>query len=239
LLGILDIGNTRIKAAVFQGENLVKQAVFNEFNQELSDFFRAAEVKTIFIGSVAGHDPSFASRSEFKVILFDPSFHLPFQMSYKTPQTLGVDRLANACGAYHLNQEKGPVLAIDMGTCIKFDLVDAQSSYQGGGISPGFQMRLNALHHYTAKLPLISIDEIPNLVGKTSHESIASGVFHGIRAEITGLIADYESQFPGIKVFLTGGDAAFFSGSLKNNIFASPLLTMQGLNILAKLNGIN
>jgi type III pantothenate kinase len=239
VLGIIDAGNTQIKVAVFDKQQLLKHAVYKGFDANLTAFLQENLIKQVFVSSVVNIPEAFENNSNFTVTVLNHTHKTPINNAYKTPQTLGSDRLANACGAYVTNGNKGPVLAIDLGTCIKFDLVDAEGNYLGGSIAPGFEMRLKALNHFTQKLPLVEVNVMPNLIGASSNESIASGVVNGMIAEINGLIDQYERQFPSIKVFLTGGDAAFFLNSLKNNIFASPLLTLHGLNAIANVNGLN
>lgn len=236
MTGILDAGNSQIKAAVFDGYYLAKKAVFQDFKRELADFFIQNNVKTIFLGSVVHIPDSFQLEFGLSFQAIDSTSKLPIINAYNSPQTLGIDRLANAVEAYHQNNSK-PALSIDMGTCIKFDYVNQQGHYLGGAISPGMQMRFKSLHHFTQKLPAVDFNGIAPLVGTTSLESIQSGVINGIIAEIDGIIDRYLHLDHNIKVFLTGGDAQFFNQSLKNIIFADPFLTLNGLNRIAKLNG--
>lgn len=231
---IIDAGNTRIKVALADDSGIREHAVFKSFDNDFKEFIRNKSIKKAFVSSVITALPDqFFDRIEY----LNPEHKLPINNKYSTPQRLGADRLSNAVGAFIENGSKGPVLAIDLGTCIKFDVVDNQLNYLGGSISPGYAMRLKSLHEFTAKLPLITIDKTPSLVGDSTENSIASGVFNGIVSEINGLITRYQEQFPGIKVFLTGGDASVFADSLKNNIFVSPLLTLNGLYAIARLNG--
>ena len=239
MIGIVDAGNTQIKAAIFDANQLVKHAVYKGFENDLTDFFIKNNVKKVFISSVIEIPQAFLHNNNFSIQIFNASHNLPIKNKYNSIHTLGNDRLANAVAAFMKNNQNGPVLAIDFGTCIKFDFVDQNANYLGGSISPGFQMRLKALNTFTQKLPKIEVNEIPNLIGTSSNESIASGVVNGIIAEVDGLISQYVVKYPSVKVFLTGGDAPFFSNSLKNNIFAIPFLTCYGLNAIANLNGID
>lgn len=240
MVGVLDAGNTQIKCAVFDNQILVASEVFaTNSDQDPQIFFSGYTLNKIIVSSVIHLRSDFLDKSKATIIEFTNRSIIPLKNMYRTPETLGLDRLANACGAYEYNQRKGPVLVVDMGTCVKFDLVDENLEYKGGSISPGLAMRFKALHDYTAKLPLLSSVESPKLLGTSTQESICSGVQNGLLAEVDGFITAYKQQYPGIKVFLTGGDSAFFSGSLKNNIFAVPLLTLYGLNAIAQLNEPN
>jgi len=235
VLGIIDAGNTCIKAGIFSGNELLKNADFKAFGNELGQFFVTHNVKTVYLGSVIRNQ---FTDARLTIVPYSTTHQLPITNKYLSPETLGVDRIANAAAAYVLNRNKGPVLSIDMGTCIKFDVVDNEGNYLGGSISPGLSMRLKALHVFTQKLPEVEITHPAPLIGRNTQSSIASGVFNGIAAEISGMAEQYEADFKGIKAFLTGGDAAYFTGKLKNNIFASPFLTMHGLNAIARLNGL-
>ena len=125
---------------------------------------------------------------------------------------------------------------IDAGTCITYEFISAKGEYFGGGISPGIRLRLQALNNYTKFLPLIEPEKIDFIVGSSTKDSILSGVMNGVRLEAEGIIAEYEKQFGGIRVLLTGGDAAFFETVLKSKIFATPHLVLIGLNKILQHN---
>ena len=85
------------------------------------------------------------------------------------------------------------------------------------------------MHTFTSRLPLVSVGEAPGLIGNSTERSIRSGVLNGTLAEIDGIIDRYRESFPGLKTILTGGDANYFDGKLKNDIFAIPNLVLMGL----------
>jgi type III pantothenate kinase len=100
-------------------------------------------------------------------------------------------------------------------------------------------MRFKAMHHYTAGLPLIEIKEsfdVFELVGRNTEESIISGVLHGIRAEIDGIIDSYKENYENLTCIITGGNWSYFAYSLKNKIFAHPNLVLFGLNSILQYN---
>jgi len=143
----------------------------------------------------------FATNSKvIHVVVLDENTSLPIQNNYKTPKTLGKDRLAAVIGAYFLEKEtsKKPTLVIDAGTCITFDFINTNNSkavYEGGSISLGLQMRFKALNHFTAKLPLFEANEkLPNPIGKSTEQALQSGVQFGLLSEIKGIIDFYENQ---------------------------------------------
>jgi type III pantothenate kinase len=156
-----------------------------------------------------------------------PNF--PIRNKYKTPETLGADRLACAVGASVIFPGKN-VLSIDAGTCIKYDIVDRSGSYLGGSISPGITMRLNALHTFTGKLPQVAPAPLKGFIGKDTRSSILTGVVQGAVYELEGFVRHYKKEFSGLKIILTGGDAPRLAKHLNFSIFATPDLVLVGLN---------
>ena len=229
---VIDAGNTRIKVAIFQASDLQDVRVFT--NDELSDlkrFLVPFEFTPAIIASVRSEkDSKWLQRLLPKAIRFTDKTKIPVKMGYDTPHTLGVDRLANAIAAFHL--AKGPALAIDLGTCLKYDFVDELGTYQGGAISPGIELRYQSMHQFTGKLPLVKDRQVPPFIGKNTLDAMRSGVMHGIHEEINGFIARYLSEYPDLTIFLTGGDHQYFDIGLKNGIFADENLTLKGLQIV-------
>jgi type III pantothenate kinase len=121
-------------------------------------------------------------------------------------------------------------LVIDAGTCVTYDFIDADDNYLGGAISPGIRLRYESLHNYTAKLPLLTKSNPENFIGKTTQESIHSGVINGLTQEIHGFIKQYQEQYANFIIILTGGDAEFLAKRLKNTIFANPNFLLESLN---------
>ena len=159
----------------------------------------------------------------------------PFKNLYQTPSTLGKDRIAAVAGAFSLYPNRN-VLVIDAGTCITYDFLTDKGEYLGGGISPGIRMRFKAMHTFTGKLPLIEPDEYDGLIGRSTRESMLSGVYNGVISELNGLISLYQEQFGDIMVIITGGDHEFLHNKLKISIFAAPDLVLLGLNEIFDYN---
>ena len=227
---VVDYGNSSAKVAIFNHLNLIEKHTFSD-PDELKNFLQRSTADHCIVSSVttdAKQVTQWAVNAKQKFIL-SHSLPLPITIAYKTPHTLGVDRIAGACGALQLFPGSSS-LVIDAGSCITYDFVDASGTYHGGGISPGLMMRFKAVHTFTARLPLINPTENPELIGNTTEASIQSGVIYGLAAEIDGIIDRYRSQFPDLKVILCGGDTRFFENKLKDSIFASPDLVLIGLN---------
>lgn len=171
----------------------------------------------------------------FHINILDASTPIPIKNCYKTPQTLGTDRLAVAVAAA-IQFPKKDVLIIDSGTCITFELVTALGEYLGGNISPGINMRLKALNHDTGQLPLEeSKGNIPDL-GYNTETAIRSGVINGIKYEIEGYIHSLRKKYPSLLILLTGGNHFNFDSQLKSDIFADKFLVLRGLNYILRYN---
>jgi type III pantothenate kinase len=233
---VVDAGNTRIKLACFQNNQLdfVKSLNYDQLS-DLKEWTNQIQPIATLIAGVVNEDRLASIASYCKsAFMFDRNHPLPINFSnYLTFQSLGVDRIANATAAAHYSS--GASLVIDVGTCIKYDLVDAQKNYHGGAISPGVPMRFRALHDYTDKLPLLTdYDKVTPLTGTTTIQSIMSGVMNGAIGEMTHFIEQYTQQFPQLTIFLTGGDAILFDNALKSSIFVDQNFTLKGLFLILK-----
>lgn len=230
---VIDIGNTQGKAAVFLREALLEKKIFprEEILQAIEQFYREYPIKKGIISSVAGLDENSSAfiRINYDFIFLGPDTIVPFENRYKTPQTLGVDRIA-LMSAASVQYPNLPVLVIDAGTCITYDLLTEENQYFGGAISPGIDMRYKALHQFTANLPLLVKEEEIPVVGDTTRSAMHSGVLNGIILEIDGIIAQQKSNNKKLTVILTGGDTNFLSKKVKSTIFAQPNFLLEGLN---------
>jgi type III pantothenate kinase len=222
----VDIGNTRIKAGLFTGNDLVAKHVFED-EASFLDWASKQPVTKAIVSSV-GQD--LGAELPFPTLQFGSNeLHLPIKVDYRTPHTLGKDRLAAAIGAYSLFP-KADCLVIDAGTCITYELV-AKGSYLGGAISPGLQMRFKALNQFTARLPLVEdTNDFVELTGKDTVQCIRSGVVNGLLFEIQGVVEEYKNRHRHLHVIMTGGDAPFFESIIKGDIFAFPDLVLHGLH---------
>ena len=230
---LLDAGNTQVKLG------FVKNGVISDVKRfDISSFpWDTLQGNIPVLISSVLSDEWKRSLEDFFQNLVYISVHmkLPFQLAYQTPETLGIDRLCNI-GGIALKYPGVSRLIVDLGTCIKFDFLGANQVYEGGSISPGLNMRAKALNAFTAKLPLVPLSVSTKLTGKSTQESIESGVFHGWVAEITQMIHYYQKQFPDLVIFLTGGDAQYFDFEQKSNIFVLEHLTLEGILEIYRLN---
>ena len=230
---LLDAGNTHVKLGTVENGVIsrVKRFELSSFPwQELDGNI------PIVISSVLADEWKKPLEDFFQNKMYiSAHMNLPFHMDYLTPETLGIDRLCNMAAVANRNPTKAK-LVVDLGTCIKCDFMNERQSYEGGSISPGLEMRALSLQTFTAKLPLIPVNASAKLIGKNTKESIESGVFNGWKAEITQLIQQYQTKFPDLDVYLTGGDARYFDFEQKSNIFVLEHLTLEGILEIYRLN---
>jgi type III pantothenate kinase len=232
---IIDQGNTYIKIAFFEGNNLLKKEVIDNWLPVCSYI---EKVHSIILSSVKTDDIPDKVRNHPRFLHLDYTTKIPILNQCKTPQTLGMDRLAAVIGASVLFPQKN-VLTIDSGTCITFDFLSKDGVYLGGSIAPGLNMRFKSLHRQTSKLPLVSFSDSHSLIGNSTKSAIQSGVINGMICEIDGIINRYKTDYSDLQIILTGGDAKFFDKELKNSIFAAPDLVLTGLNELLNYNEAN
>jgi type III pantothenate kinase len=233
---VVDCGNTTAKVGIFNHDRLEEKRIFQNIG-ELESFLRRTPADNLIVSSVgvpADEVVSWAYSGSKKIVL-SVNLPLPIQIKYSTPKTLGVDRIAAVCGASHLFPDQ-PSLTIDAGTCITYEFLDAGRNYYGGGISPGVRMRFEAMHKLTARLPLIAPIQVAPLVGNGTETSIQSGVMNGVRAEVKGILSQYQNDNPGLKCVVCGGDAAFLEGYLGEDVIVSPDLVLLGLNVILVYN---
>ena len=127
-------------------------------------------------------------------------------------------------------------IIIDAGTCVTYDFVDENNIYYGGAISPGIRLRYEAMHNYTAKLPLLNKEEPENIIGSSTEQSMHSGVINGLAFEIDGYISTLTFQKENFIIILTGGDAIFLAKRLKNTIFANSNFLLESLNSFTSIS---
>ena len=234
---IIDIGNTAVKTALFEDKQLVSSAVLDTYAlQNILVFVGSHTISSAIISSVTALNPDTEKIIQhFNALFLNENTPLPITIDYKTPNTLGRDRIAAVVGASVLFP-KQDVLVFDAGTCLTIDFVNKEKVYKGGRISPGIIMRYKALNQFTNKLPLCEFTESSMLLGDDTNSSIISGVQQGILAEVRDIINVYKKENKKTVIAVTGGDCFFFEKELKSSIFANPFLVMEGLNEILDYN---
>jgi len=242
---VLDFGNSRVKAAIFDQRRLLHVETHFSFSlNKAARIIRKYQVDASILASVIneGKEMEQFLRKKTHFSKFDFSTLVPINNLYETPKTLGVDRLANLMGARSLFDRKN-ILVISAGTCITYDVITAQGNYFGGNITPGLDMRLKAMNTFTARLPLVKKEMTNDLFGRSTATSMLTGVIKGTSLEMKGFISEYKKKYPALKVILTGGDAPYFETMIvaaipygKSKTFANPHLLLYGLNEILLMN---
>lgn len=237
---VIDVGNTNVKLAVFQGDKIIgnKLSKLESLEKDIAVLVKEFKaIKKAIVSSVGK-----LNRKDIQIILkqidvyiLNKSSTLPFKSKYKTPETLGVDRIALVSASVKVYPNQN-VLIIDAGTCITYDCITSENVYLGGAISPGIRLRYQSLNNLTSNLPLLEKKAPKNIIGDSTKESIHSGVINGILMEIDGTIQEYDEKYKDLTVILTGGDADFLSKQLKSSIFANSNFLLEGLNFILELN---
>jgi type III pantothenate kinase len=235
---IIDIGNTRIKVAIFNKDELIFITSLSEISIIfLEQLFGRFPIEKSIISSTGKLDNSILEwlKSMSLFIFLNKDTSLPFKNNYLTKDSLGYDRIAGVAGALSLFPAQS-CLIIDCGTAITFDFVDNNATYFGGNISPGIEMRFKALHTFTQKLPLIEKFLDFSMIGNSTESAIRNGVIRGVLYELNGYINEFCEVYDHLQIILTGGDADFLANKLKYTIFVDENLVLEGLNRILEYN---
>ncbi len=240
---VIDVGNSRIKAAVFEHDTILEHYVFEKsdfktFIKTILDQYK--NISKMVVSSVGKEDfDAFSEfQSELALFFIDKKTKFPFKNRYKTPETLGIDRMVLSAGMV-LGFPNKNRLVIDAGTCVTYDYINEKNEYLGGAISPGISLRYRSLNDYTAKLPLLELKNPESEIGDSTENAIHSGVVAGLCHEIDGFIFDFKKQNENFIIILTGGDALFLANRLKNTIFANSNFLLESLNQIHTYNNKN
>lgn len=237
---IIDIGNTCVKLVCFnEGKVVEEQRTDKDDVAALQSFCNRYPFSRGICSSVSDISEEYSaalSSLPFSMMEFKSGVtRVPIINKYSTPLTLGSDRLAAVVGANWL-QPGRDVLVIDIGTCVTFDFINSSGEYLGGNISPGPTMRLKALNHFTARLPLVERRGDTPDFGTDTTTAIRSGVMNGIKYEIEGYIHSFLAKYPQLFVYLTGGVHLNLQFSENLSIFADDFIVPKGLNRILEYN---
>lgn len=230
---VIDIGNTRVKAGCFEGKALHSNWIQDgiDTRQLVKAFRDGGPYDAILVSAVQPLPADFLEELGRlgAVAVFNEKTPTPLINLYETPESLGKDRLASVVGACRLYPGED-VLVINAGTCVTYDIVNKRGEYLGGSISPGLHMRFTALHTFTGQLPLLSVENDFSLPGRSTRDSMLSGVILGITEEIKGMIQLYRQVYSELRVVMSGGDSLFLENRLNCGIFVVPNIVLTGLN---------
>ena len=235
---IIDIGNTFIKLAVYDGEDIVFLKRYKKvLVKDIKALYRRFPFEASIVSSVRKTAPYFLSylTKHHNLLTLTHKTKVPITNLYGTPKTLGLDRLAAVVGAASAFPKK-KCLVIDIGTCMTYDYIDNKGNYYGGNIAPGVELRLLSMHHFTSALPLIKRKWNADMLGKSTRTAIENGAVWGMKLEIESFIKTLTAKKGKITVLLTGGDASYFGEILDSEIFVASNLLLKGLHDILKFN---
>lgn len=241
---VIDIGNSRVKYGVFVDDNLQAEAIATGLYE--ADIFRLATnhgVENIIYSTVAASpDADWVAKMQrhYRVVELTADTPLPIANAYATPATLGKDRLAAVVAAWYLYPGRN-CLVVDAGTCMTLDVLHtdpatSRATYLGGNISPGVQMRLQAMHQFTARLPKVAAAALPTDYGNSTETALQNGGVLGAALEIEALAARLMPVWPDLAVILTGGDAELLANRANCKIFVHSNLVLMGLQQILTYN---
>ena len=250
----MDIGNTNIKTALFEGMETVqywristnRNMSSDEYGILLMNLFAhhhisVSDVSGIMISSVVpqiNFTILHMCRTYFGMdpLIIGPGIKTGINIKYENPRELGSDRIANAVAAYELYG--GPCITIDFGTATNFGVISEKGEFLGGAICPGLKLAAEALTERTAKLPRFELTKPENVIGRNTVTNMQSGIVFGYIGQINYLVDRMKKELgdPNAKVIATGGLAVLVAGESNVIDVMDGLLTLKGLRLIYEKN---
>ncbi len=254
MLLTLDIGNTNMKTALFEGSEMKhywrvstdRNRTSDEYGMVLSNLLahngvERGAIDGIMISSVVpqiNFTIEHMCRNYFGIepMKIEPGVRTGINIKYENPRELGSDRIANAVAAYELYG--GPCITIDFGTATSFGCISARGEFLGGAICPGLKLAADALTERTAKLPRFELVKPENVVGRNTVANMQAGIVYGYIGQVTYLVERMKRELgaPGTKVIATGGLATLVAGEAGVIDVMDGLLTLKGLAMIYEKN---
>ena len=242
MLLLIDIGNTHTHLGLSDGERVVRQSDLSTWawgdraGDSLRRFVGRNRVDGAAVCSVVPRCTPLVCQATLRLwrvrcLVLSPRTVVGIGIDYPRPKTIGPDRLANAVAARH--HFGAPVVVVDFGTAVTFDVVNRAGNYAGGIIAPGLEAMTEYLHEKTALLPRIKIRDIKSVVGKSTEEAMLIGAVHGYRGLVRELIKELRRHL-GVRrlpVVATGGYGGLMAQGLPEITKVDPLLTLEGLRL--------
>ena len=240
---LLDSGNTNTHLGLADGRRVVKSTNIptslwfrGEAETPVKQFAGRARLEGMALCSVVPRATPHVRKTVRRLWHLKP-FELTRQtlrgvgIDYPKPDTIGEDRLANALAARR--RFGAPVVVVDFGTAVTFDVVNRAGNYAGGIIAPGLAAMTDYLHEKTALLPRIRIREVRTVVGKSTEQAMLVGAVHGYRGLVRELVAELkrELRVKRLPVVATGGYATLLASKLPEISAVEPNLTLEGLRL--------
>ena len=253
MLLAIDVGNTHVMVGVYQQDKIIvywrlatrRESTEDELGMILKSLFLNShleqnEIDSIAISSVV--PPLMYSLERMSVkyfgivpLIIGPGVKTGLNILYDNPREVGADRIVNAVAAY--NKYKRSLIIVDFGTATTFCAVSEKGDYLGGAIAPGIGISMEALFEKAAKLPRVEITRPQRIIGKDTVSSMQSGIIYGFSGQVDGIVNRMIAEFTDKPlVIATGGFASLIASESETIDKVEPLLTLEGLRIIADLN---
>jgi type III pantothenate kinase len=247
MLFVCDIGNSRIKAGIFKKDKISEIKIFEKIDSVIKygieKRINAAAVSSVVPPKLKYFEKIFRSEFKFDPIIINKNSNFNLKIDYETPETLGIDRICSAEGAFYLfniknnsnNYNKNvSILSIDFGTATTINIIKYNGIFSGGLIAPGIGMMLKSLKNETAQLPDVDLSDYKNFIGNSTKSSIASGVINSTLGLINQTMSYLKQTNKSNKiiVYLTGGNAEFILPHLNFNYIYEKGLVLYGIKAI-------
>jgi len=249
----IDIGNTHTVIGIFQGQKLLNHwritsdlartedeiavmlnFLLNDHGIRRSDL-RGAAISSVVPDLTPIYKLMCLRYLKLQPLIIDVSINLGLNIKYKDPKAVGADRICNAVAG--VKKYGAPLIIIDFGTATTFDCLDVRGDYLGGIIAPGINTSIEALHRRAAKLPQVEINFPESIIGRTTDESIQSGIFYGTTVMVDGLVERIKRELGSkVKVIATGGLATKISRHTQSIDGVDKYLSLEGIALLYTMN---
>ena len=248
MLLVIDVGNTNIVLGVYQGYSLIcdfrlntiKNKTSDEYAMSITEILHANDIKKSEIDDVdVMHSIENAIKKYFnlKPIIIDDNCDLGIKINHDNPKTIGADRIVNSVAG--IKKYGVPLIIIDIGTAITFDVVDENSIYQGGAIIPGIGISSEALFLKTAKLPRVELYKPERIVAKNTMDNIRVGMVIGyiglIEKLIDEVVKEMNFDVSKLKVVATGGYSSLITKDIDKINIIDKKLTLDGMLEIYKM----
>ncbi len=258
MLLVIDVGNTNIVFGVYDNDELLydwriateKNRTSDEYGFLFSQIFAyhnldIASVENVIISSVVPtlmHTLSSMSEKylDRKPLIVGHGINLGMEIKYDNPKEVGADRIVNSVAAY--DKYGGPLIVVDFGTAITFDVISEKGEYLGGSIVPGIIISTDALFSRTAKLPKIEIEKPEKVIGKNTINSMQSGIVNGYIGLVDYLLEkimeelESEGHSKVENIIATGGFSALIANESKYINKIDKMLALEGMKLIHDLN---
>lgn len=253
MLLTIDVGNTNMVFGLYQGQDLVGtfristsgERTSDELGMQILQYYQLHAIpkehtRAVIIASVVPPVMHTLTNAIRKYLRINPLFvgrdlDIGIENHYTNPREVGADRLVNAVAA--IDRYGSPLIIVDIGTATTFDAIDENGAYLGGAIFPGLKIAMEALFQKASKLPRVDIERPDRAIGRTTVQSMQSGVVRGYTGALAGIIGDIKAEMTGTpRVIATGGMGRMMAQHCPLIDKVDPNLTLEGLRLIYENN---